>query len=87
MEVSNGMIQSGEENNTVKENSESGNSEGKWHTLAKSRSNTGSETNDFLHSKLLLFGYYSLRAMSNIQMNSIHHLRRLFLLLYFKHLL
>lgn len=55
MKVSNGMIQSGEENNTVKENSESGNSEGKRHTLAKSRSNTGSETNHFLHSKLSLF--------------------------------
>lgn len=55
MEVSNGMIQSGEENNTVKENSESGNTEGKWHTFAKSRSNTGSETNHFPHSKLLLF--------------------------------
>lgn len=35
MEVSNGMTQSGEENNTVKENSESRNSEGKWHTLVK----------------------------------------------------
>lgn len=34
MEVSNGMIQSGEENNTVKENSEPGNSDVlvKWHT-------------------------------------------------------
>lgn len=76
MEVSNGMIQSGEENNTVKENSESGNSEGKWQTLAKSRSNTGSESNHFLHSKLLLFYLRNSieiigLTMSNIQINSI----------------
>lgn len=70
------MIQSGEEkNNTVKENSGSGNSEGKWHTLAKSRSKGVKPTifctahcyDFYLRNEIEIIGMTTI----NIQMNYI----------------